>query len=656
MQASPEFLARLQMIAEAENLAPEIDDAILGDLGQKVLRHFDIDKASMSDWEEKMGSALDLAMLVKEDKDYPWERAANIKYPLITSAALQYNARAYPAIVPSTDVVKSAVHGRDPDGMKARRAERVQTFMSWQLKVDSREWERGTDQLLLQLPICGDVFRKLWWDPAEGRLRSQVRLPGKHIVVNNNCTTLGTAPRVSDQISLYRHQIETNFRTGRFMEIDIPEKPEEDTDPEEFIEQLCRCDLDRDDYPEPYIVTVHKETQKVVRIVAAFSMDTIRVYGDQIIAAEVDGYLTHYQFMPSMDGGFFGTGMGMLLGDISETVNTSLNMIFDAAHLNSLGAGFIGTQDFRIKGGVKRMRPGEYKMVNHTGDDIRKGIVPLQLPGADPTLFQVLGMLIDAGREIASVSDVMTGDTAQANLPVGTVMALIEQGHMVFTASYKRIYRALMDEFELIAALNVKYLDPRKYMMMLDGEEPADPRADFNLSDMDVQPVADPKAVTSMQKMGRAQFLLEMANMGRVDPGEATMRVLEAASIENIKDLLPKPDPTAELMAQAQQELLVIEIRTKEAELDDIYADTMRKIAAAEKDSAEADLAPLKARVEQFRAMKEMLNERRQSLEAGGVGGMAIPPGNRVDTGPYGAGGGGQSVGLAAAALGEGGM
>ena len=422
---------------------------------------------------------------------------------------------------------------------------------------------------------------------------------------------------------------------------------------EEFIEQLCRCDLDGDDYPEPYIVTVHKETQKVVRVVAAYDMDTVRVHGDQIIAADPCPYLIHYQFMPSMDGGFFGTGMGMLLGDISETVNSTLNMIMDSGHIASLGAGFIGTQDFRIKGGTKRLRPGEYKLVNHSGDDVRKGIVDLTFPGPSPVLFQMLGMLIDAGREIASVSDVMTGEAGQANLPVGTVMALIEQGHMVFTASYKRIFRSLMDEFELIAKLNRKNLSPEKYMAMLDdAEEIAMPQADFDLSDMDIQPVADPKAVTSMQKMGRAQFLLELAQGGMIDGGEAIKRVLEAAAIDNVEDLMPKPDPRAQAIAVAQEELLVIELRTKEAELDEIYAETMRKIAAAEKDAAEADLAPLRARVEQYKAMKEMLSERRQTLEAGGAGGVARSPGDGNRARDSGAGRGEDQGGPALTALG----
>lgn len=627
--------ARVKALAAAPNLCDKLDDAALAKLANAVIEGFDIDKASMADWEERMQRGLDLAMLVKGEKSYPWTNAANIRYPLITSAALQYNARAYPAIVPSTDVVKVSVQGQDQQGQKAGRAKRVASFMSWQLKVDSREWERGTDQLTLQLPIVGDVFRKLWWDVTTNRVRSQIRLPGKHIVVNNNATTLQTAPRVSDMVDLYPHQVKTNFLSGRFREITIPPKPEDDHSPEGFIEQLCRHDLDGDDYPEPYIVTVHKETQQVVRVVAAYDVDTVRIDGNRIIGVDPVPYLVHYQFMPAMDGGLLGTGMGLLLGDISETINSTLNMIMDSGHLSSLGGGFIGAQNFRVKGGVQRLRPGEYKQVNFTGDDIRRGIVDLQFPGPSPVLFQVLGMLIESGREITSVSNVMTGDAGRQNMPVGTVMALIEQGQMVFTASYKRIYLALQDEFALIARLNQKNLDPRRYMAFLD--EQADPAADFNLEDMDVAPVADPNAVTSMQKMSRAQFLIDLAERQLVNPQEVARRVLDAASVENPEALLPQPDPMqakqAELMQAASEEMMVIEIRLKEAELENLEADTLAKIAKAEKDAAEVDLLPMRRRAEELRMMKESLNAKRGAIDAGRVGRVEKPPGDGMAAG-----------------------
>lgn len=622
-----ELTMRVEMLAASPNLAENLSDADLTKLAQSVIEGFDIDKASMADWEERMQRGLDLAMLVKGDKSYPWDKAANIRYPLITSAALQYNARAYPAIVPSTDVVKVAVQGEDAKGQKSGRGKRVASFMSWQLKVDSREWERGTDQLTLQLPIVGDVFRKLWWDVTSNRVRSQIRLPGKHVVVNNNATTLGTAPRVSDIVDLYPHQVTTNFLSGRFREIVIPPKPEDDHSPESFIEQLCRHDLDGDGYPEPYIVTVHRETQQVVRVVAAYDKDTVRIDGNRIVAVDPVPYMVHYQFMPAMDGGLLGTGMGLLLGDISETINSTLNMIMDSGHLSSLGGGFIGAQNFRIKGGVQRVKPGEYKQVNFTGDDIRRGIVDLQFPGPSPVLFQMLGMLIESGREVTSVSNVMTGDAGRQNMPVGTVMALIEQGQMVFTASYKRIYLALQDEFALIARLNAKNLSPERYNMFLDGEQPVDPAADFNLADMDLLPVADPSAVTSMQKMSRAQFLMELAKGGMLNPAAVIMRVLDAASVENPEELLPQPDPNAmkqaQLMQAVQEEMVVLDIKMREMQLDKLEADTLAVLAKAEKDAAEVDLMPMEARIKELRAMKEVLNESRQRLDQGRLGRMA---------------------------------
>lgn len=629
---------RVAQLAASPNLAPMLSDADLTKLAQSVIEGFDIDKASMADWEERMQRGLDLAMLVKGEKSYPWDKAANIRYPLITSAALQYNARAYPAIVPSTDVVKVSVQGQDQQGQKSGRAKRVASFMSWQLKVDGREWERGTDQLTLQLPIVGDVFRKLWWDVTSNRVRSQIRLPGKHVVVNNNATTLGTAPRVSDIVDLYPHQVTTNFLSGRFREINIPPKPEDDHSPESFIEQLCRHDLDQDGYPEPYIVTVHRETQEVVRVVAAYDKDTERIDGNRIVAVDPVPYMVQYQFMPAMDGGLLGTGMGLLLGDISETINSTLNMIMDSGHLSSLGGGFIGAQNFRIKGGVQRVKPGEYKQVNFTGDDIRRGIVDLQFPGPSPVLFQMLGMLIESGREVTSVSNVMTGDAGRQNMPVGTIMALIEQGQMVFTASYKRIYLALQDEFALIARLNAKNLSPERYNAFLDGE-PADPAADFNLADMDVLPVADPSAVTSMQKMSRAQFIWELAKdpRGVVNVQEALMRVLDAAAVENPEALLPQPDPMqakqAMLMQAAQEEMLVIDMRLKEASLEKMEAETLGILAKAEATAAEVDLLPMRMQIEQLRTMKESLRARREALDTRESGRMAQPPGDGMAAG-----------------------
>jgi chaperonin GroES len=107
---------------------------------------------------------LDMAMQVRETKNFPWPNASNVKFPLLTVAAIQFQARAYPAIVDGSNLVKGRVLGPDPQGEKRERADRIGAHMTWQLLYRMPGWEEETDRLLLMLPIVGCVFRKTYFD------------------------------------------------------------------------------------------------------------------------------------------------------------------------------------------------------------------------------------------------------------------------------------------------------------------------------------------------------------------------------------------------------------------------------------------------------------------------------------------------------------
>lgn len=597
-------------VSEAVNIAEMLSDGELERIGQEVIEGYDLDYASMSDWCKKMDRGIKLAQLVKEDKNYPFTNAANVKYPLITSAALQFNARAYPAIVPSENAVKVKTFGQDPSGRKAARAERVGNHMSYQLIHGVEGWEEGTDKLLVQLPIVGTMTRKVWYDPARERIRSRVIDAGSFII-NDKAQNIADAPRVSEDLPLYPHEFRERVASGLFSDVDISEDEESEDEKAHqlFIEQHTRLDLDEDGYDEPYIVTVHKATRKVVRIVADFeprdvtyvtetvSVERTEPYTFEAIPQEMEvptavkairrgSYFVPYHFLPALDGSFHGTGLGALLGDISDAINSIINMMLDAGHMSSLGGGFIGS-DFRVKGGSQRFRPGEWKKTQVTGGDIRNSLVPMTFPGPDATLYQLLGMLIDSGREIASVKDVMTGDSGQKTQTATTTIALIEQGMMVFTAAYKRIFRSLKDEYELIGRINAETVDAEAYNAFHDpqpdpetGQTPLfDPAQDYGAADMDIAPVADPRSVTKMQEAAKAQFLMGLAEAGLVDKGEASTRMLQAMDIGDREALTPKPDPMQAQMAQMQMQL----------EQAKVQADSAK--AAAEKMKAEADMA-----------------------------------------------------------------
>lgn len=627
-QISPEdFVA---YVTESDNLAAELPEGRLDEISQDVIADFKMDEDSMSDWLDRMERGLNLAKLVKEDKSYPFENSANIKYPLVTSAALQFNARAYPAIVPPDRAVKARVWGADPQGEKAARADRVSEHMSWQLAARIEEWEGETDKLLVQLPIVGTMVRKWWFDPTEGRTRCRL-IDADKFIVNDKVKNLTEAPRMSEKLPLYPNEIESRIRAGMFVRFEYAEDGEDEQAPQDFIEQHCRLDLDEDGYDEPYIVTVHKKTQTVVRVIADFRPDDVQFKMEAsvqpvimqgpdgfpvqvmqetevpvgIIAIKRGSYFADFHFMPSMDGGFHGTGLGLLLGDISDAINSTLNMLMDAGHYGTLGGGFIGANNFRLKGGATRLRPGEWKQVGFDGDDIRKGMVPMQSVKPDQTMFEMLGMLIDAGREIASVKDVMTGDTGGMNMQPTTLMALIDQGMQVFTAAYKRIFRGLKCEYKLLARLNAETISPEEYNAFHDEQTMFDPAEDYGAADMDIQPVADPRSVTKMQQAAKAQTLMGWAQQGLVNPQEAVTRAAEALDIEDVDALMPQPDPMQEQMMM----LGVVEkkagVKAKVAEIELTLSKVESERASATKDLAQAEAEKIGAKLDVIRARLE---------------------------------------------------
>ena len=616
-------VAFFQWATSGNNLVIGLKPEEIGPIARQAIEDYRLDKSSMADWLTQMQRGIDLARLVKETKDYPHDKAANVKYPLITSAALQFNARAYPAIVADDRVVKAKVWGKDQSGEKAARADRVSEFMSYQLSASIPEWETETDKLLTMLPIVGTMFRKWWHDPMENRPRCRLIEPGK-FMVNAKVKALEDAPRVTEEIPLFPVEIESRIRGQLFEPFEYVEEGADTQAPQDFIEQHCRYDLDGDGYPEPYIVTVHVATEKLVRMVADYGPgDVILSQEGKVVRINRGSYFVAYQFMPGMEGSFWGTGLGLLLGDISETINTLFNMLIDAGHYASLGGGFIGSE-LRMKGGAQRMRPGEWRLLNGLGSDARQALVPLTYPGPDATMFQMLGMLTESGREIASVKDIMTGD-APRNQTATTTMAMIEQGMMVFTAAYKRIFNALKSEYKLLAAMNAATLSPEIYSQFHDM--PADPQADFGAADMDIEPIADPRSVTKMQAMAKAQMIMQLAEQGLVDTGEALARIAQAADIPDAEALMPKPDPMQQQMAQMQSDVMRAQVLQAQVNIELTLAQIESERAGAMKNLADAQSKEFGIRLDTLRTQLE--DERnRMGLVLKGIAGMAGKPGN----------------------------
>lgn len=606
------------------NIAEDLSEEKLQSIGNECKRGYDADIESRSDWLRQTDEAMKLATQVAETKSWPWPGAANIKYPAITTAAIQYNARAYPAIVQGANVVKGQVIGPDQDGSKRDRAERIGKHMSFQLLEEMAEWEEDTDKLLIQQPIVGCAFRKTWYDPLLGRNCSKL-VSAKDLVFDHNAKSFETLRRKSMEVKLYRNEIIERQRSGQYLDIDLPleDKGGELDSLNEFIEQHCWIDLDEDGYQEPYIVVLHKSSSKVVRVTARFEVDGIKTNAKgEIAQIEADEYFTKYGFLPNPDGGLYDIGLGTLLLPLNEAINGVFNRLLDAGTLANTGGGFIG-RGLRMKGGPMRFTPGEYKPVDANGSAIRENIVNLEFPGPSPVLFQLLGLLIDATRDISSVKDVMTGENQGANTPATTTLALIDQGMKVFSAIYKRTHRALKAEFKKLFKLNKMYLQPEAYFRVMDGGAQRVTIEDYQADDTDVIPVSDPTVVSLAQKVARAQALMPLAGDPSMNGQEIKRRYLEAIEEPNIDELFnqqPPPDPMESLEGKQlllderrvvlEEQKFLLDVQTRQAQTDKTNADTMAVLAKIEEMGGQ-----IQYYAHQVAQFSEMMDAHRQMLQ-----------------------------------------
>ncbi len=613
------------------NIVELIDDVVLNDAVSKVISEYEVDLSSRTDWLTRIEAALDLAMMVADEKTYPFVKASNVKYPLLTTSALQFNARSYPSIIQGNRVAKCQIWGDDESGEKAKRGDRVSEHLSYQLLAEMPEWEPDTDRLLVMLPILGCVFRKVYYDPALGRKCSRLITP-ERLVVNYKAQTLENVPRITEEMYLYPHEIKERIISKRFIDFDYDGETGGDDDgsdaddsnsPHCFLEQHRLLDLDKDGYTEPYIVTVHKPTQKIVRIVPNFDPETA-VFGENggVISLRRQNYFVKYDFLPNPEGGFYGLGFGWLLKDIGESVNTTINQLLDAGHLSNIQGGFVSAQA-GIKEKSIRIKNGEWKVIKSNGP-LAQAMQPITYPGPSATLFQLLGLLIESGKDLASIKDVLTGEQ-KANQTATATLALIEQGLQVFTAIYKRVYRGIKAELGIHVRLNMENADPERYAAFFDNKsEQADMQADYDLSDMDVVPIADPNAVSKMQKLAKAQFVFETAQDNPlIDQVEALNRMFEAAGIEDPDKLIkeqPKEDPK---VAAMMSEMAELEIEALEMENEAAAADIVAKYAKAMNDIAGAEAKEEGSQLGQYQlllqAFKEEVNAERQNNGQGGL-------------------------------------
>ena len=626
--------AQLDAWLVSSNIGFEIKDDVLARMGQETLLGYDIDENSRATWKETNDHFRKLLEVKPSLKSYPFEGAANTKYPLLATSSVQFSSRAYSNIIQNDQVVKGKIIGKDPENLKMKRAERISKHMNYQLIEQMPDWLQDNRRMLSSLGLDGCGFKKTYRDMANGINISEY-IPAKDLCVNYWAKSLERAARVTHIFTLYPNEIEEYIRNKIFLPFEYltttgnDKADASDLDaPHTFLEQHRYWDLDGDKYKEPYIVTVHQATQKVVRVVARWDSDGV-VMNDKgkVMKIVPIQYFTKYPFLEAFDGNIYCMGFLNLLGHINETINSLSNEIIDAGHCQNAGGGVIsGAVSLKAGGsdGVIKLKLGEYKTVNFEGDDLRKAIVPITHPGPSNATYQALSLFIEAGKNLSTVTDVLTGQGGQkTGIPATTTIAMIEQASQLFGRIYAGVYDALKKELKKLYRLNRLFTTQEEYETVLDDEN-AVSISDYQSGDCDIIPVGDPKSATQAERLLKSQELMAFIGIGMNDMA-IIQRHLEAMNTEDIEELMTPPEGEPEDDPQTKIETMKAQLEMRKIMLDEAKfkldvsiqtANIVKTLAYAEKLKADAikaladaEAAEQGQQIDKYKLMVESLTD-----------------------------------------------
>ena len=640
---------------KSPNLCSRFSEKDLTAIGNWCYLGYQRDEQSRRRWKTRNTAGMDLALQVQKTKSFPWPDASNIAFPLVTIAAMQFHSRAYTAIVSGTDVVRCRVVGEDPDGKERARADRVSTHMSWQCLEQDDSWEEQHDRLLINLPIVGTAFKKSYYDASLGYNTSELVL-AQDLVLDYYAKSVERCPRKTHIIPFFRNEIHERVLRGTFRNIlndpwyqepatqnternqdkdnrqGVTPPTGDETTPFICLEQHCDLDLDGDGYAEPYVITLEESSQTVLRIVCRFTVDDIDRLSNgsdkgKIVRVRSWEYFTKYPFIPSPDGGIYDIGFGILLGPINESVNTSINQLTDAGTMANTAGGFLG-RGAKMRGGVYQFSPFGWNRVDSTGDDLRKSIFPLPVREPSAVLFQLLGLLIEYSNRITGNVDAMMGVNPGQNTPAGTQQSMIEQGQIIYSTIFKRIWRSMKKEFQKLFQLNAMYL-PTKFHF--GGEGAFVLREDYLGTTTGIAPAADPHVTSDTIKYQQAVMVKQAAMTSQGYNLEAVeRRFLKAIHVDGVSEIYPGPGKVPPLpnpkvqveqmkMEQAKAELefqkqsfllsLMEERKLNEAKIIDLTAKAQAAMAGVATDQINADTAAFNAQVSALKLHSEHLNK-----------------------------------------------
>ena len=555
------------------NLAEECEEVELDNLASDLLKKIEVDKKARERRDEQYEEGIRRTGL---GQDAPggasFQGASRVVHPMIAEACVDFASATMKELFPPNGPVRTKIEG-DATQKKISIARRQERYLNWQLTEQVSEYAEELEQMLTQLPLGGSQYMKFWRDGTLKRVACEF-VPIDDVYLPYACSDFYSAQRITHVQRLTQMVYEERVEDGFYREVSMEAPgqapdvtkaeaatgkvegkvdPDENLDGERIVYEVntfAKLSCDKEERL-PYLISIDERSRKIVAI--------YRNWEEEDTAKTRLHWMVEFGFIAWR--GAYKIGLPHLIGGLSAAATGALRALLDSAHFNNL-PGFLRLKGARMGGQTKEINPAQGVEVEASAaiDDIKKIVMAMPYNPPSPVLFELIGWLSEAGKGVVTTAEEKIKD-ASNQMPVGTALALIEQGAKVFSSIHARLHRSQRKALQIISRLNRKHLSIGEQMTKL-GEVLA-AREDFG-QPLAVIPVSDPNIFSETQRYAQMQMVLQLAQ--GVDPktGEPTAtgklhdlyqvvrRMYELAKIPDYEEFLPEPKKPTELNAAAE--------------------------------------------------------------------------------------------------------
>jgi hypothetical protein len=599
-----------------DNLAEKIEAGGLGTIAETILKGIEADDRSRREMIEQYSRGMDMLGLKLEGDAAGFaagqsgKNISRVRHPILLWACVRFQSGARNELLPAAGPVKVRIDG-DDDAAAEELAKDFERDFNHYLTVTATEYYPDTDRGLFYLGYGGTLFKKVYRCPLRERPVAEcVYMPD--LIVSNEATDLANALRVTHRFQMGQATLERLQRNGFYLEISLPQPSETVNDPAKQKEaQLagvqkqheqpedkdhtiyeCYTEIDLaphglketgapDRQPLPYRVSIDHDSRKVLEIRRNWKE------GDPKFTRRKR--FVKYGLVPGF--GFYDYGYLHLIGNHSKALTALWRLVIDAGMFSTFPGG-LRLKGSRASTNEFRPGPGEFPEIDAAGvEDIRKLIMAMPYKEPSGVILEMIQLLAKDAAQIAGTVELELGE-GRTNMPMGTILSMIEQQTQVMSAVHKRNHASQQEEMLLLRELFTE--DPAA-LTRLNPDPARQWRTAQEFADLDLIPASDPNIPAQVHRIMQSTVLWMMATAAPTlfNQQEVVKRILRTINVGDIETLLnnaPQPagptvDPKA-AAAAAELPLKQAELGIKAQKVQQEGIETQRQAAA---DATEAE-------------------------------------------------------------------